>query len=140
MRKGAGTSKGESLCSLSRPGRGTMDWHGRQFPHTTLDGDVLPDAFMHDDGLLPHLHGNFETIFPKAYACEDLSDEDPFEDVSLEACGIRIGRAPGEKAGKTSGEGKDDAAKKEEFVKMLHQRGKHDDPLPKANDLCVFST
>ena len=116
-----------------------MDWHGRQFPHTTLDGDVLPDAFMHDDGLLPHLHGNFEEIFPKAYACEDLSDKDPFEDMGLEAYGIRVGQAPEEKAGKTSHDRKDDAAKKEEFVKMLHQRGKHHDPRPEKNDFCLLS-
>ena len=109
-----------------------MDWHGRQFPHTTLDGDVLPDAFVHDDGLLPHLHGNFEDIFPKAYACEDLNDEDPFEDISLEAYGTRLGRSPEENVGKTSLEDKkkEDAVEAKKIVTPPHPRGKHHDPRP----------
>ena len=45
----------------------------RQFPIATLDGDVpdgefLPDAYVHDSSLLPHLHGDFEAIFPRARA------------------------------------------------------------------------
>ena len=39
-----------------------------------MDGDVLPDAFVHSEGLLPHLHEGLEKIFPRARACEDAGD------------------------------------------------------------------
>ena len=97
LRRGAGTSKGESLCSMSSPGRGTLNWDGRQFPIATLDGDVLPDAYVHQDGLLPHLHENLEDVFPRAKACEGAGDEDPPEDLSLEDFGTQLGKAPEQK-------------------------------------------
>ena len=75
-------------------GRGTIDWHGRQFPHTTLDGDVLPEAFLHEDGLLPHLHENLEEIFPRAWVCRGQGDEDPPEDTGLEEFGTALGQLP----------------------------------------------
>ena len=111
-----------------------VGWHGRHFLQTTLDGDVLPDAFVHDDGLLPHLHGNLEELFPKAHACEDMGDKDPFEDVSLETRGIKIGRAPEEESGKASSEKNMDAADKVEPVRVLHQRGEHHNPRPEKHD------
>jgi len=79
------------------PGRGTVEWDGRRFPLATLDGDVLPDAFEHQIGLLPHLHDNLKELFPRAKACEDAGDEDPPGDDGLEKCGRAIGKAPEQK-------------------------------------------
>jgi hypothetical protein len=99
LRRGAGTSKGESLCSMSNNpgGAGRIEWDGRQFPISTLDGDVLPDAFVHREGLLPHLHEDLEDVFPKAKACKGAGDEDPPEDGSLEDFGTMLGKAPEQK-------------------------------------------
>jgi hypothetical protein len=123
LRTGAGTSKGESLCSLSNPGgAGMLDWDGRQFPVSTLDGDVLPDAFMHHAGLLPHLHENFEDVFPKAKACEDAGDVDPLGEDGLEDFGTALGRAPEQK--------KNAVAISDEATFL---RGKHYDSRPKKS-------
>ena len=92
LRKGVGTSKGE-LLELAAGDRGTMPWHGRVFPKgQTVDGDAdTPEALPAVEGLLPHLHEDWEDRFPKAVACEALECEDPFEDTSLEARGSHIG-------------------------------------------------
>ena len=39
-----------------------MDWDGRRFSISTLDGDVLPDAYVHQGGLLPQPHEKFEDL------------------------------------------------------------------------------
>jgi hypothetical protein len=110
LRRAAGTSKGENLCSLSSSGRGMMDWGGRRFPLATLDGDVLPEAFVHSEGLLPHLHEGFEDLFPRAQACQDAGDVDPPGDDELEERGAAIGRAP-EKKEETDKDGSKDGSK-----------------------------
>ena len=74
-----------------------IDWDGRSFPLATLDGDVLPDAFLHDEGVLPHLHKGLEKLFPRAKACEDAGDVDPPGDDGLEEHGATLGRAPEKK-------------------------------------------
>jgi hypothetical protein len=99
-----------------------LDWDGRQFPVSTLDGDVLPDAFMHHDGLLPHLHENFEDVFPRAKACEDAGDIDPLGEDGLEDFGTALGRAPEQK--------KEAVAIKDEATYL---RGKHYDSRPKKS-------
>jgi hypothetical protein len=78
-------------------GAGRIEWDGRQFPIPTLDGDVLPDAFVHRERLLPHLHEDLEDVFPKAKACKGAGDEDPPEDGSLEDFGTMLGKAPEQK-------------------------------------------
>ena len=82
---------------MSSPGRGMVDYDGRRFPLATLDGDVLPDAFEHQDGLLPHLHDNWKDLFPRARACEEAGDEDPPGEDGLEEYGTAIGKAPEQK-------------------------------------------
>jgi len=74
-----------------------MDWGGRKFPIAILDGDVLLDAFVHREGLLPHLHQEFEELFTKAVACEDAGDLDPPSCDGLEEFGTAPGRAPEQK-------------------------------------------
>ena len=71
-----------------------MDWDGHRFPIATLDGDVLPDAFVHSEGLLPHLHEGLEKHFPRAKACEDAGDLDPPGEDELDERGAALGRAP----------------------------------------------
>ena len=73
---------------------GLIDWGGRQFPVSMLDGVALPEAFVHEDGLLPHLHENLAEIFPRARACKGQGDEDPPEDRGLEDFGANFGMEP----------------------------------------------
>ena len=83
--------------SSSSPGRGVVEWDGRKFPLATLDGDVLPDAFVHEQGLLPHLHENLRDLFPRAKACKDAGDQDPPGKDGLEERGTALGKAPEQK-------------------------------------------
>ena len=79
---------------MSNTGRGTMDRDGRQFPISTLVGDVLPDAYVHQDGLLPQLHGNLGEVFPNAQTCREHGDLDPPGDYGLEEYGTKLGQLP----------------------------------------------
>ena len=106
LRRDAGTSKGETLCGMSASNSASqrlpdqdaspawISWQGRQFPTCTLDGDNLPEAYVHEEGLLPHLHLNFADLFPKAQACKHQGDVDPPEDAGLEEFGKQLGMAP----------------------------------------------
>ena len=100
LRSGVGTSKGE-LLELARGTSGTMPWHGRVFPKCqSVEGEAdLPEALPADEGLLPHLHKDWEDRFPRAFACEELEDKDPEEEGGLEARGKAIGVAPGTSCG-----------------------------------------
>jgi hypothetical protein len=109
LRKDAGTSKGESLCAMDvghnasqrvqtcDGSQDMIDWGGRQFPVSMLDGVALPEALVHTDGLLPHLHDNLAEIFPRARACKSQGDADPPEDRALEDFGAALGMEPEKK-------------------------------------------
>jgi hypothetical protein len=109
LRNDAGTSKGESLCAMDAGHNASqraqacndfqdmIDWGGRQFPVSMLDGVALPDAFVHTNGLLPHLHDNLAEIFPRARACKSQGDADPPEDRALEDFGAALGMEPEKK-------------------------------------------
>ena len=73
------------------------DWGGRKFPIATLDGDVLPDAYVHREGLLPYLHEELEDLFPKGVACQDAGDQDPPSCDGLEKYRTALGQAPEQK-------------------------------------------
>ena len=74
-----------------------LDWDGRQFPISTLDGDVLPDAFVHRAGLLPHLHADMDDVFPKAQAFQGPGDVDPPGEDGPEEFGAALGKLPEKK-------------------------------------------
>ena len=73
------------------------DWGGRKFPRCFLGWRRLPDAYVHREGLLPHLHEELEDLFPKAVACEDAGDQDPPSCDGLGKYGTALGQAPGQK-------------------------------------------
>ena len=101
LREGAGTQKGELLVVQEGLwGTDTVDWHGRRFPRadTTglpeeLQGSSIADAYRHDVSLLPHEHTDIDELFPRAVAAEATDDNDPPDDDTLEAEGVRLGRA-----------------------------------------------
>jgi len=100
LRSGVGTSKGE-LLRLAEGTTGTMLWHGKVFPKSA-DGEAdIPEALPAQEGLLPHLHDDWEDRFPRAEACEELKDKDPEGEEGMEArgraIGIELGTSCGEK-------------------------------------------
>ena len=72
----------------------TMMWEGQVFPMVLCDGDQLPEAFHSEPGLLPHLHADHESRYPRAAVKHCLDDLDPPEDFGLEQRGIQLGKAP----------------------------------------------
>ena len=71
-----------------------MMWEGQVFPMVLCDGDQLPEAFHSEPGLLPHLHADHESRYPRAAVKHCLDDLDPPEDLRLEQRGIQLGKAP----------------------------------------------
>ena len=99
-----GTSKGE-LLRLADGTTGTMLWHGKVFPKSTNEDADIPEALPAQEGLLPHLHEDWEDRFHRAEACEELEDKDLEGEEGMEirgrAIGIERGTPCGEKKGKS---------------------------------------
>ena len=116
LRGGVGTSKGACL-KLSENSTGTMEWQGRMFPRSS-DGDKdTPEALPAQDGVLPHLHGDYEDRFPRAEACSALKDDDPADNEDLESRGEAIGVGLGTSCGERS---KDNGRNNSVDGKVLH--------------------
>ena len=62
------------------------------FPFTFEDGERVPEAYRSEAGLLPHLHHDVESRYPKARAAGEVDDPDPPEHQGLEIRGDEIGR------------------------------------------------
>ena len=71
-----------------------MMWEGQVFPSVMCDGDQLPEALPSQPGLLPHLHPDHESRYPRAAVRHQQYDRDPPEDTALEQRGITLGKEP----------------------------------------------
>ena len=94
LRQASGTSKGESLLQVAQDFGQVVAWHGRTFPAVLEQGELLPEAYLHDTKLLPHLHSNYEFIFPAAVAADERLEMELPEDDRLEARGRQLGVNP----------------------------------------------
>ena len=103
LRSGVGTSKCE-LFRLAEGTTGTMSWQGKVFLKSAYGDTDIPEALPAQEGLLPHLHGDWEDRFPRAEARKELGDKDPDGEGSMEA----RGRAIGIELGTSCGERKTD--------------------------------
>ena len=90
LRAGAGATKGEMLALAGD----TMMWEGQVFPMVMCDGDQLPEALHSQPRLLPHLHPDHESRYPRAAVRHQQYDCDPPEDTALEQRGITLGKEP----------------------------------------------
>ena len=61
------------------------------FPKSAYGDADIPAASPAQEGLLPHLHGDWEDRFPRAEACAELDDKDPDSEEGMEARGEAIG-------------------------------------------------
>ena len=52
----------------------------------------MPEAYRSEAGLLPHLHCDVESRYPKAQAAGEVDDPDPPEHQGLEARGELLGQ------------------------------------------------
>ena len=88
LRAGSGTTKGELLALAER----TVEWEGVTFPAVEHEDEWLPEAFMSEPGMLPHLHADEKTRYPRAAVRHHPGDEDPWCSDSLEKRGVAIGQ------------------------------------------------
>ena len=89
-----GTSKGEMLVMREEAAGDMMVWGSRSFKADRSMGEiVLPEAFNTIEGVLPHMHVDFEDRFPMATAGDGAGDSDPKEDEGLERRGESLGRS-----------------------------------------------
>ena len=102
LRTGSGTSKGELLTAAEDyPDEDLMDWDNKIFIKTVYDGPELPagtwvpEAYEHNEDVLPHEHLNLEATFPRAVAVPTLGDKDPPQHDGLEDRGVELGRTTG---------------------------------------------
>ena len=59
------------------------------YPSTTFEGELLPEAYLHDPSVLPHqVPGGLERLFPRVVACDELEEESEEEDW-LEQSGLK---------------------------------------------------
>ncbi len=91
LRQATGTSKGESLLQVAQNLERVISWGGRTFPAVEDQGELLPEAYLHDISRLPHLHEDYEFVFPAAQAAMEKLEMEIPEDGQLEDRGIQLG-------------------------------------------------
>ena len=71
---------------------------GYTYPAVEWEGELLPEAYLHDSTCLPHQLPDYERLFPRLTACEELygvpEHEDWLERKGLEEVRPDGGRAP----------------------------------------------
>lgn len=83
MRKEGGGLQADSVLTVDRvptTAGPTVERDGYYYPTTSFEGEVVPEAFLHDDRLLPHQVHNLERFFPKATAPPEQEEESEEED------------------------------------------------------------
>ena len=70
---------------------------GYVYPSTVEDGEVIPEAYLHDERVLPHrLKGDLAKMFPPALPAEEAVEEDEGEDwLEARAAKLRAGNSTG---------------------------------------------
>ena len=97
MRKEGGGLKPDSVLAVDKvPATAgpTVEQDGYYYPTTTYEGEVVLEAYLHDDRLLPHQVQDFERFFPRATAPPELEEESEEEDW-LELKGLAAAGAAG---------------------------------------------
>ena len=92
-RTGLEGSKGLLACEMVYEVKGdTIEQDGFVYPAAVVDGERVPEAYLHDERQLPHLvEGNLAELFPRAVAAPALLEQEELED-PLEARGAALGR------------------------------------------------
>ena len=88
LRAGTGTTKGELMAMANK----TMVWQGVAFPAVEFKQVTFLEAYQSEPGVLPHLHVDEKTRYPRAAVHHDPGDEDPWCDDSLETRGTTLGQ------------------------------------------------
>ena len=59
----------------------TVEIEGRRYPGVWIDGELVPEAYCHDERFLPHEQGDdLDALFPRARAAPSPGDEDIAQD------------------------------------------------------------
>ncbi len=68
-----------------------IQWGEHVYPALCIDGETLPEAYVHHHSMLPHEHEDLDDYFPLARACEPLPEIAEIAD-EMETRGLAIGR------------------------------------------------
>ena len=83
MRKEGGGLQADSVLTVDKvltTSGPTAERDGYHYPTTIYEGEVVLEAFLHDDRLLPHQVPDLERFFPRATAPPELEEESEEED------------------------------------------------------------
>ena len=70
----------------------TVEVDGMRYPGVWVDEMLVAEAYVHDENLLPHMHGDaLDKTFPRAQAAEGPGDQDPDQSEWLLEKGLTIG-------------------------------------------------
>ncbi len=69
----------------------SIQWGTKNYPVLLVDGERVPEAYVHRHDQLPHEHEDLDDYFPRAIACDELPEEQETVD-DLEARGRERGR------------------------------------------------
>ena len=62
-------------------GEAKVKQEGYEYLTTAFEGQELPEAYLHDERLLPHMiRGDFKRLFPRAVPCEERLEDEEQED------------------------------------------------------------
>ncbi len=52
-----------------------VEQDGHRYPGVLFEGELMPEAYLHDSSILPHLvPGDFRKLFPRAVPAEELKE------------------------------------------------------------------
>ena len=70
----------------------TIERDGHRYPGVWVEGELVPEARLHDQEYLPHEYGNdLDQMFPRAHAVASPGDEDLRPHDQLPEGGLKIG-------------------------------------------------
>ncbi len=87
-----GTEEHAPLLSVQQEmAEDSIQWGAKYYPVLLVDGERVPEAYVHRHDRLPHEHEDLDDYFPQAIACDELPEEQETVD-DLEARGRERGR------------------------------------------------
>ena len=78
---------------LATQGEYFMQHEERTFPVVECEGEFVVEAYAHTHDLLPHLHGELESLFPRAVAKEEEAEGEDTSPCGYEQRGESMGKA-----------------------------------------------
>ena len=78
---------------LAAQGEYFIQHEERTFPAVEYEGEFVVEAYAHTHDLMPHLHSEFESLFPRAIAKEEEAEGEDASPCGYEQRGESLGKA-----------------------------------------------